>query len=359
MTHSIPYLGASTTRIPELDGMRGIAILLVMVFHSNLAILKGGFIGVDIFFVLSGFLITVLLLEEFDENNTITLNEFYFRRFLRLAPALLLLLSAVAILSSVFLSGVDRKDQFIDVLISLLNVSNWARAFSLHPPTYLGHTWSLSLEAQFYFIWPLVFAGVLKTSRSRCHLVLLGLIVGLWGSRIYLALNGTSFERLYNGLDTRMDMLLSGSLLAVLLRSNLVTFYQKKIALVLKYIAPVSALLLLWISAVADWRELSFYYWGMPAIEILVCSIILNIRLVENSFLKNILSNKLFVWIGGISYGLYLWHYPVYALMTTLKFTNLTILVVGSAITFILAFLSSCLIEKPIIRRGKKYLVMS
>jgi peptidoglycan/LPS O-acetylase OafA/YrhL len=344
--------------IPELDGIRGIAILMVMVFHSNLAILKGGFIGVDIFFVLSGFLITTLLLEEFNESNAIALKEFYFRRFLRLAPALFLLLSAVAIISSVFLNAVDRNDQLIDVIISLFNVSNWARAFSLHPPTYLGHTWSLSLEAQFYVIWPLVFVGMLKTSRFRYHLALLGLILVLWGSRIYLAMSGASFERLYNGLDTRMDMLLSGSLLAVFLRSNFVVLYQEKIALVFKYIAPVSALLLLWISAVADWRELSLYYWGMPLIEILVCSIILNIRLVENSWLKNILSMKVFVWIGGISYGVYLWHYPVYALMTTLKFTNLTILLLGSAIAFMIAFLSSSLMEKPIIRRGKKYLAI-
>jgi hypothetical protein len=126
---------------------------------------------------------------------------------------------------------------------------------------------------------------MLKASRFRYYLELIGLILIL-RSRICLAMNGASIERLYNGLDTRMGMLLSWSLLAVFLRSSLVTLYQEKIALLLKYIAPVSALLLLWISAVADWRELSFYYWGMPAIEILVCSIILNIRLVENSCKK-------------------------------------------------------------------------
>ena len=126
--------------IPELDGLRGIAIIGVMVFHTKIPFLAGGTIGVNIFFVLSGFLITVLLVQEFDKFQSINLKNFYIRRVLRLAPALILMLLVFCLLSFILLSKERAYWNYIDSIISLVYLSNWAKAFSIHPPDFLLHT---------------------------------------------------------------------------------------------------------------------------------------------------------------------------------------------------------------------------
>ena len=131
---------------PGLDGLRGTAILSVMAYHAQTPFFRGGFIGVDIFFVLSGFLISSLLVSEFDRCNAVSLKNFYMRRLLRLAPALIGLLVIFCVASSLFLSAQKANSNYIDSLIALAYLSNWARALSIHPPDFLGHTWSLSIE---------------------------------------------------------------------------------------------------------------------------------------------------------------------------------------------------------------------
>ncbi|MBI5198284.1 MAG: acyltransferase, partial [Nitrospirae bacterium] len=121
--------GFESGYIPALDGVRGIAILLVLIFHTEVPFLKGGYIGVDIFFVLSGFLITGILIKEFDRKNSVSLKNFYMRRVLRLAPALLILLAVFCLLSVVFFREAQVKSNLIDALIALFYASNWARAF--------------------------------------------------------------------------------------------------------------------------------------------------------------------------------------------------------------------------------------
>ena len=133
-------------RNAAIEGLRGVSIILVIIFHAGAPFLKGGGVGVDVFFVISGFLIKSLLTRERDRVGAINLRNFYMRRLLRLAPAFLLLIVVVCGAGLFFFSAQRLRDNFIDSLIAMFYMSNWARALDLHPPELLAHTWSLSIE---------------------------------------------------------------------------------------------------------------------------------------------------------------------------------------------------------------------
>src|SRR5437764_8189485 len=137
---------------PALDGLRGVAIIGVFAHHARVPFLAGGFIGVDVFFVLSGFLITALLLQEAEETRRISLRAFYIRRALRLLPALAVLLGALLLVPRAF--GMMRTDAALVSTVSALYASNWVRAFGVLDLEVVSHTWSLSIEEQFYLLWP-------------------------------------------------------------------------------------------------------------------------------------------------------------------------------------------------------------
>ncbi len=339
--------------IPELDGLRGAAILSVMVFHSGALFLKGGFIGVDIFFVLSGFLITTLLIQEFDESGSVSLKNFYMRRVLRLVPAFVVLLIVFCLVSFAVLNQENAEKNYVDAIISLAYLSNWARAFSIHPPEFLGHTWSLSMEEQFYIIWPIILLTMLRVSNKR-HLVLLtatAIALLSWILRVYLSVNAAALERLYNGLDTRADTLMVGCALGILLSSGLLSEKAKEILQkLLVVIAPISVAFLLAFFKLCDWRDPQMYYWGFIVVELLTAVLILDVLMNSRSIVKKFLAMRWLVWIGSISYGLYLWHYPIYRTMSALGFDVLTIITVGSLLTFIVAAFSYYLLEKPILK---------
>jgi peptidoglycan/LPS O-acetylase OafA/YrhL len=197
--------------IPELDGMRGLAILAVMMFHTK-RFLLGGFIGVDIFFVLSGFLITTILVKEYDTTGHINFKHFYLRRILRLAPALILMLAVFSAFSILFLHAAELKRNLMQVLIVVCYATNWARALDFYPMGHISHTWSLSMEDQFYILWPIMLLCLLRFVKSRRSVVSIICFLALlsWALRVFLARNGASTPRLQVGLDTRADALLVG-----------------------------------------------------------------------------------------------------------------------------------------------------
>lgn len=344
---------------PELDGLRGAAILSVMAFHAGAPFLKGGFIGVDIFFVLSGFLITSLLASEYDRYGSVSLKNFYMKRVLRLAPALILLLLAFCLASFMFLSNQKAISNYVDSIISLFYLSNWARAFSLHPPDFLGHTWSLSIEEQFYIVWPILLLTLLRFSSSRKVVVFFTVSLALlaWAFRVYLHMKGATPERLYNGLDTRADALMVGCALGVAYASGFFNKQALKImpSRILAFIATVSALILLAFSVGANWRAPYMYQFAFFAIEILTAFIVIDIMANNRSILRRIVATRVLVWVGSISYGLYLWHYPIYRAMFSLELNGLTVITVGSLLTFVVAVLSYYLMEKPILKLKKTF----
>ncbi|MDP4126711.1 MAG: acyltransferase [Bacillota bacterium] len=339
--------------------MRGVAILAVMLFHADAPFMKGGFIGVDIFFVLSGFLITALLIREYDRDNNVNFKHFYMRRVLRLAPALIFLLLVFSIFSVFLLEEAKARSNLIDSLIALFYASNWARALQIHPPDFLGHTWALSIEAQFYVVWPLTFWLLLRNVKSKenIFLIVLSLAFFSWFLRLYLAVNGSSIMRLYNGLDTRGDALLIGCALAVPMQSRLISVkIQYALSHILKYAAPLSAIALISIGCTLDWGSMHMYYWLLFVIEVLAALLILDVFISKNGVLKRILSQKLLVFVGSISYGLYLWHFPVYRLMQSYGLECMAVITIGSAVTFLVAWGSYCFIERSFLQLNNKFL---
>lgn len=342
--------------VPELDGLRGVAILCVMVFHAGF--LNGGFIGVDVFFVLSGFLITTLLIQEFDGSGSISLRNFYVRRILRLGPALIAMLIVFCLASFAVLSEEKAHSNYVDAIISLVYLSNWARAFSIHPPDYLGHTWSLSMEEQFYIIWPIILLVLLRVLKNRHYVAVIAVAVALlsWLFRVRLSMWGASPMRLYNGLDTRADTLMIGCTLAIVLSCGLVTENMEKLLQKsLKIIAPVSVAILFAFSIFGDWRDPRMYYYGFLVIELMTVLLVLDILINPRSMVRKFLAMRWLVWVGSISYGLYLWHYPIYRTISDHGFSRLTVITVGSLLTFFVAVFSYYVMERPILRLKKRF----
>src|SRR5215217_4061345 len=201
---------------PALDGLRGIAILAVLAFHTHhifgSSILNGGNAGVDIFFVLSGFLITALLLEEWQTSGEISLRGFYWRRVLRLVPALLVVLVSLYLFADVFLpigeAGATRRS----IPVAFLYASDVGLAFFQLRLGSLQHTWSLAMEEHFYLAWPLFLIAALKLGASRKRLVVITLSLAVASAihRAVLHQLGALPVRTYYGIDTRADALLIG-----------------------------------------------------------------------------------------------------------------------------------------------------
>lgn len=346
--------------VRQLDGLRGIAILYVVLFHSYEAVFMGGFVGVDIFFVLSGFLITSLLLEERRNTGRINLRMFYLRRILRLFPALLLLLFVYVIVCALVMQQDAFYKNVVDAGIALFYVTNWARAFDIHPPNYLGHTWSLSIEEQFYILWPLTLIGMFWIFKSY-RTVLAGIVclsIISWLLRIYHDLSGSLIERSYNGLDTRADCLLVGCALAVFLHSSLYRGYAGELLKRFsKVLAVVAIAFLVWALFALHWRSRHYYYWGTVAVELATVSIIFHLITSPAGVIGRLLSVPGLIWLGGISYGLYLWHMPVYGFLSLLELPRLTFVALGLSITVVVSMLSYYLIEKPILRYKRRFRV--
>ena len=201
---------------PALDGLRAVAVVLVMADHCNVPVFDQGYFGVDLFFVLSGFLITRLLVNEIDATGRIDLWKFYLRRLLRLAPALLLLLAAYLVIAPSLWPQVDFMSHLRDAALAGFYLSDYSQAF-WHNPKVLIHTWSLSVEEHFYLIWPF---AILLLARIEPRWRLVGLLV------IYLLASAwrifeyeiVGWDATYYRFDTRVGGLVCGALLATALR---------------------------------------------------------------------------------------------------------------------------------------------
>ena len=336
-----------------LDGFRGVAVLLVLAHHARLVTP----LGVDIFFVLSGFLITVLLIQEWERTERIALGKFYARRALRLFPALVLLLAGVWLHALVFQDWSAAEKTGKASLIALFYLSNWAEAFGLFPLGVLYHTWSLSVEEQFYLCWPLIMLLLLKL-RFRWPHVLALLVVGVAAiivQRIYLAQAGTSYVRLYVALDTRGDALLIGCALGVVVARRLLPeggpFHAFS-----RVLAAAGVVALGWLL-----RTDLHTPWGVVLSATLAplaaAAVLLSLTAAPTKAALWFLEWPALVWVGRISYGLYLWNLPMcfiiyrptwpWALMASLQITA----------TFIAAACSFYFWEQPFLRLKQRFIV--
>ena len=353
--------GRSTHR-PALDGIRALAVIPVLLYHGNVGWATGGFLGVDVFFVLSGYLITSLLVREYDRWGHLDFGRFYIRRARRLLPALVLVVAAVAIWAATS-SATDKLGQIRgDGIASLLYVANW-RFVLVHQsyfdqfgdPSPFRHMWSLAIEEQYYLFFPILLLALLRVLRGN-HLRVAAALSALAACSALLMAQlyepGVDPSRVYFGTDTRIQELFIGSALALLAGE----WHRVKAGVTpILSIAGVIAFGTIGWSYVTSSDTGSYLYrGGFALLCVVVAVLIASVELEPAGAMGRALSWRPLVWIGMISYGLYLWHWPVYiaASPTRTGLDGPVLLLVRLAATVVIASVSFYLVERPI-RQGE------
>ncbi len=347
--------------LPGLDGLRALAVLMVVLFHSTLGIAPGGFLGVEVFFVISGYIITRGLLAERESSGRIALGDFWLRRARRLLPALVLLLLGVAGYSLLF-APEEAAGLRHDIVAALTYLTNWdlivageAYFDAWERPSLLRHLWSLAVEEQFYVAWPLLMAGGLALLRRRLTLALI--VAGAAAAAIAMAVlyePGSAVTRIYYGTDTRASGLLIGSALAFVWSAR-----QSEARSGLRATARMSALTLLGLAGLAALAGFTFLadgttpflYQGGFALVGMATAALIVAATHERSPLTRALGTPLLRWAGLRSYGIYLWHWPVMALTrpgVDIPLDGVALFSLQIAITIALAEGSYRWVEQPI-----------
>jgi peptidoglycan/LPS O-acetylase OafA/YrhL len=346
--------------VPALDGLRGAAVAGVLLFHAGH--LVGGYLGVDLFFVLSGFLITSLLLAEWHRTSNIKLLAFWARRARRLLPALFGVLAGVALHAAILAKPAELNQIRGDALATLAYVANWRAIFAgnsywaqFSAPSPLEHTWSLAIEEQFYLVWPLIVLGVLRWRRGSTRAVLAVSLILAGASGAFMVLRyvpNTDPSRLYLGTDARAA--------AVLLGASLAAFYAwrgprraGRSGVALEAAGWLAALGLLWAWTHLDGQSATLYRGGMFACGVAVVAVIASVTRPGAGPLAKVLSVAPLRALGIISYGVYLWHWPVYVVLDAQRtnLSNVPLTIVRILVTLMIATMSYYLLEQPV-RQG-------
>ena len=326
----------SRAQSEALDGLRGIAILAVLAFHTGFAPMRWGFLGVDMFFTISGFVISKVLVEEYSQTGSVSFKRFYLRRAGRLFPALVLLVAVLAI-STLFIT-INKNLLFMTIVWALAYILNWViiAGWPIHGA--LSHTWSLAVEEQFYLIWPIALIALLKQVKGRPAriFVLLTVVLAIGVLRIALWKSGASNQRLYNGSDLRLDSLLLGA--AIYLSGSQRGWIASRWATGAILICIVVYL------CFAPWDQAyssaHLYLGGLSLVAFGTGAAILE-ALREGGFIQQAVRARPLRWIGEISYSLYLWHYPVFLLTHNRP-------LLGIPLSFFASLISYYLVEKPV-----------
>ena len=310
---------------PALDGLRALSVMAVILYHAGIHWIPGGFIGVEVFFVVSGFLITALLIDEQHVSGKVSLKQFWIRRARRLLPALFTML-VVALVAVTFFAKDSAADFRRDVVPALAYFSNWWQIYFVETPYFaanslpmLRHLWSLAVEEQWYVLWPVVFTFVLGNKRIPRWIsaVVIGLLatgVMVGTALAFIADNETRINFLYLSTLTRSSGLLLGAALACAWRpwKKAVTKFAKTRSFVSDALALAAFAVLGYIAAFIHAADERLYVGGLAAATVASAVIIAVVVRSGNSLVKKVLSIPLLVEIGRRSYGLYLWHWPIF-----------------------------------------------
>ena len=362
----LPHVGA-------LDGLRGLAVVAVILYHAGVSWLPGGFLGVELFFVLSGYLITSLLLAEWLERGTIALPAFWARRARRLLPALVVLVIVVGLYYALDGNAQAVPGLLGDGLAALLYYSNWHQVavgtnyfVASGPVSPFQHTWSLAIEEQFYALWPLIVLGSVSLVRSRrgssaaSLRALLGVaLIGVAASALMCLLEfagGAGIDRVYYGTDTRASGLLAGAALAIWLalrRSEGRAAINRRAGL---SVAAVAGLALVFAAIrLANSSSAWLFPWGLLAVDAATVTVIAAAVLAPGTLASRLLSVAPLRATGRISYGLYLWHFPLFLWLDTgtTGLSGLSLLAVRVAVTVGVSIVSYVFVEQPIRQRRR------
>jgi peptidoglycan/LPS O-acetylase OafA/YrhL len=348
--------------MPGVDGLRALAVAAVVVYHVNGGWLPGGFLGVDVFFVISGYLITSLLLSEYRKAGTINLPRFWLRRARRLLPALFLMLAATLAAMLILHPGEVARLHGA-VLASVGYVTNWYFIFAHVPyfeqfgrPSVFEHLWSLAVEEQFYLIWPPVLALALMYVRRRR--IVYGVAAAMAGSTALawvLFHPNTDPSRIYYGTDTRAVGLLAGVALAFVWPASRLRPVTSRAARAALDVAGVAALAAVAAATIYLGEIDPLLYRGGMLMVALATAALLAVVAHPSSRLGQCMAAPLLVWIGVRSYGIYLWHWPVLMLTRAhqdVPFTGAPLVALQVGLTLVAATLSYRYVETPIRRSG-------
>jgi len=357
---------------PALDGLRGAAVAAVLVFHNGFSWATGGFLGVSTFFTLSGFLITTLLLAEHDRRGRTDLRGFWARRFRRLLPAAWACLAGVVLFGATVASTAQLENLRVEVLAALAEIANWQLIWSgtsyadiFTAPSPVQHFWSLAIEEQFYLLFPLAMVGLFALGRHRGDVrrtVAVGLGVALIASLAATALlQGAPIDRIYYGTDTRSAELTVGALLAVLVHGRRLPRAWTGLVAWLG-LAGLAVTIIAW--SVVDLGDQWLYRGGFAAFAVVSATVILAAT-HERGPVRAALAWEPLRRLGLISYGVYLFHWPIFLWLTPDR-TGLgpwPLFTLRVAVTLAVAVASYFLLERPIRLReavtGRQALVLA
>jgi peptidoglycan/LPS O-acetylase OafA/YrhL len=353
---------------PGLDGVRALSVLVVLCYHAGFGWMPGGWIGVEVFFVVSGFLITTLLIEERERNGRVDLGQFWLRRARRLLPALLLMLLVVATITLIVGSASARGDVRRDLPWALAYLGNWGQILGDVPyyaadPPLLRHLWSLAIEEQFYLLWPLAFVAL---ARSRLRAVsiaelLAGVALAVMVWTYVVQGGGPGPLGWFGGVDrvnfmylstiTRSTGLLFGAAAAFVWRPwrrPVAADHDPGRALDRAGVVALSGLGI--VAATATLTAGYVYQWLLPLATLLALALVLVVVHPAARGIRTVLSWRPLVVIGTRSYGLYLWHWPIFVLLGA-NHGSVARFVVAVALAGVATELSYRFVETPV-RQG-------
>ncbi len=349
--------------IPAIDGLRAIAVIAVMLYHLDLKWIPGGFLGVDLFFVISGYVITRLLLDSIQRSGGLDLRGFYSARIRRLLPPLVFMIIVTTVVVGFW--APDTMRRFLgDTPFALFGGMNWWLIFrqtdyfeAIGRPPLLQHTWSLGVEAQFYLIWPLILLLVLRFfGKSKISGAAL-LIAAISGVTLFIvslqvdAANTAQVSHVYFGTDTHSIGLFLGSALAVSwVPQNLQEKVSKKAQDFIDALGAFGFLGLIATFLFIDQSEPTLYKIAFPLVGILGCAILTSIVHPASRFAP-IISSKPFIWIGERSYAIYLWHWVIFQVTRPdfdLEGSTWAVITLRILIVFALADISLRFVELPV-----------
>jgi peptidoglycan/LPS O-acetylase OafA/YrhL len=346
--------------LPALDGVRAIAVGLVVLFHTDYGqeLMPGGAVGVDLFFILSGFLITLLLLRESQVRGRISIPGFYRRRILRILPVFIVVLVCYIGAALVASSGAQQREMLSAAVRAGLYFSNLYAAAGHSLQVGIALAWSLAVEEQFYLVWPLLLTGLLLFGNRRA--VMMGTLVIAVGStleRVTLLAGGTPWYRLYYAPDIRAAELAAGACAAALL-----VYHRESVAWLARHtdlLGLIAAGLLVAMSVFAAPQRSLLYTAGATLLIVAVPLFLTASSLGEGSKSSRLLTTRPFRWIGLISYSLYFWSGEAFLLvhlhhgsLRRIEYTPLAIL-----LGLLLASISYYVVERPFLRlkdRGRR-----
>ncbi len=354
---------ARSTYVPGLDGIRAMAVLAVLGYHFGVPHADGGLLGVSIFFTLSGFLITGILLASWERTGGLELGRFYRQRARRLLPALTVVLLAVLLVTAVAQPD-SLRQRVHETVGAALYVSNWTTIANgtsyfdyFAGPQPLEHLWSLAIEEQFYLLWPVVLLCLLRLGGGSRRTAIRGTVALATASFLWMSIvttPGLDHTRVYEGTDTRAGELLVGALLALVYtqarRERLGTGWRRA-GVELGGVAALVVIGLLVTTTSA--YSLSLYRGSLLALA-LATAVLVGAVVTPGSALGWVLGRQPLRWLGERSYGIYLWHMPVVAFtpQSIVRPFSMPLAALHLTLTLVLASLSWTLIEDPIRRRG-------